>query len=84
MIPLWGAKTFEAMEYKKSALLLGAEVFEFTKTVVGFPSSDNTVLVKVETSVDNFSELLKTELPFQMNGDFYEFEILFSAIIKLG
>lgn len=72
------------MEYKKSALLLGAEVFEFSKTTVSLPSSDNTVRVGFEPTVDNFTELLKTELPFTMIDGFYSVEVLFTAIMKLG
>lgn len=72
------------MKYSECVVLLGAELFTFSEVTITLPNNDGNVTIFVETSVENFRELLNSELSFlKTDTDFYQFEVLFSAIIRL-
>ena len=72
------------MKYVECSVLLGAEVFTFSEVAVTLPNSGGSVTIWVEATVENFRELLNSELSFvKTDTDLYQFEVLFSAIIRL-
>lgn len=71
--------------YSKVSLLLGAEVFSLYNKVSICLVGDDCVLISCEACIENFTELLNTELPFEKAGDdLYQVEVLFSSIVKLN
>lgn len=72
------------MKYSECSVLLGAEVFAFSEAIVTLPDTEGNITLLVEASVENFRELLNSELPFlKTDTDLYKFEVLFSTIIRL-
>lgn len=69
--------------YKKIALLLGAEVYNFTDANITVPTTEGNVNIEVSATRDNFKELVLSELSFSQEEGYYSFEVLFSAIVRL-